>query len=128
MMITDNSQVMLTETIKFDPSLKLSEGLKCFCSFYSQMNDLLIFTFAGGNCVAGQVDFESNTFSGFKINPYDDPDNAGSNFRNSWSKSGENLVQFKDLGKILSKGQTKGYISAISRKAGTDFGGLPILL
>jgi hypothetical protein len=70
--------------------------------YYSQLADLLFASFQGGITIGGQVEPSTGFFSGFKICPSEDEHNKGPGLYSTYNKFGENIVSFKDLGKVTS--------------------------
>ena len=117
-METDNSELYLTDTVQWPDQLSVPANVACLSVYYSQDTSLLFAGFQNGVAVAGRVE-KGKAKSGFKVFDPTVAEQSYSDIYKSWSRNGQTLVGFKDIG--LSSDKKFAYFLAMNRQLNQDF-------
>ena len=98
----DNSDLMMTEALRFDPSFKIVENKSQCLSLCVTSQNILIASFSEGNTLVGRV--QGQEFQGFKLNVQEDPSFNSASLKNIWQRYGETLVGFREVAFVPSRG------------------------
>jgi hypothetical protein len=98
----DNSDLMMTEALRFDPSFKIVENKSQCLSLCVTSQNILIASFSEGNTLVGKV--QGQEFHGFKLNVQEDTSFNSASLKNIWQRYGETLASFREVAFVPSRG------------------------
>lgn len=117
----DNSDLMMTEAIQFDPAFKIEENKTQCLSLCCTSQDILLATFSDGFTLVGKR--EGADFRGFKLAVTEEPSFNSSPLKAQWTRFGEHIVGLRELALISPKnarGELRLYLSGFSRRIGQN--------
>lgn len=95
----DNSQFILTNTLRFHSSMNVPQNIACLSVHYLNTLDSLIFSLDGSRLFIVKLDMNNldKDIYGVNIENLEDK-SANNSLKTIYQKNGENLVCFKELG------------------------------